>query len=191
MHLSSPRPVLLLLLLAACAAPASDDAAGPAAAFDEEAVRDSVTAVLTRVNAAATAKDVDAFMAEWARTDDLAYTRSGRTFLGWEEVAAEHRTAFQAPEPWRFETAESHVRALGPDAGAATIFIRTASGPAGGEAEEWTGWFTLTAAVARTADGWKVVQAHGSYPPPGYGPRGEEDPEPSPAEGETGAGAGS
>ncbi len=186
MRPTSPAPVLLLLsLLAACAAPASDGPEGGAS--DQGAAADSVLAVLTRVNAAATAKDADAFMVEWARTEELAYTRSGRTFLGWEEVAEEHRSAFQAPEPWRFETSESHVRALGPDAGVGTVFIRTASGEAG----EWSGWFTLTAVVARTAEGWKIVQAHGSYPPPGFGPRGEEVPVDEPAVEASAPGAGS
>jgi hypothetical protein len=103
----------------------------------------------------------------WARTDSVVYVRSGRAFFGWDAVAAAHQ--FSGGSPGTFVSAETRVRVLNRDSGVATAFIQTRS-PDG----EYEGWFTITVAVERRADGWKVIYAHGSYPDPGATPWGDE-----------------
>lgn len=168
----SGRRFLLISMLAALAAcgpqtpaPAGADVAAAPAPLSEAAVRDSVVSVFTRLNEAATRKDVDAFMALWERSDSLVYVRSGLTFLGWDAIAANHTEGFSVPNPWSFETGDVHVRVLGPDAAVGTVFTRT-SRPR---------WFILTAALAPTPDGWKIIQAHGSYAEDGMDPFGEPE----------------
>lgn len=159
----------MLAIVTACGprppAPADADAATPSAVLSSEAVRDSVVSVLTRLNEAATRKDVAAFMELWERSDSLVYARSGQAFIGWEAIAANHTEGFSTPNPWSFETGDVHVRVLGPDAAVGTVFTRT-SRPR---------WFLLTATVAATPAGWKIVQAHGSYAEDGRNPFGEEE----------------
>jgi ketosteroid isomerase-like protein len=152
-----------------CCAPSNEGRENPT--FDAAMVRDSVLAVMDGINAAANAKDVAAFMQFWANSDSLIYTRSGRTFIGWDEVAANHAAAFEFPDPWHFEGTEVHLHVVGPTAAVATRFTRTETTPAGGAPEH--GWFTFTATVGQLPEGWRVVQAHASYPPSGMSPRGE------------------
>jgi len=169
--------LLLPLLLAACGAgPPPGGDAQPDAAGAEQGVRAEVVSLLDRLNEAATRKDVDAFMSLWERSDAVVYTRSGRTFIGWDAIAADHAAAFAGGDPWRFASAETHVRVLGPDAGAATAFVRSTAYDAAGEARQ--GWFTITVAARRSEDGWRIVQAHGSYPGAGTTPRGQPEPQP-------------
>jgi len=169
--MSSRRSILIpmLAILAACGpqtpAPGEAEAAAAPAVFSTQAVRDSVVSVFTRLNEAATRKDVDAFMALWERSDSLVYARSGLTFLGWDAIAANHTEGFSVPNPWSFETGDVHVRVLGPDAAVGTVFTRT-SRPR---------WFLLTAALTATPDGWKIIQAHGSYAEDGMDPFGQAE----------------
>jgi uncharacterized protein (TIGR02246 family) len=167
--------LLLPLLLAACRAGIPSGAEVQAGATGaEQGVRAEIVSLLDRLNEAATRKDVDAFMSLWERSNAVVYTRSGRTFIGWDAIAADHTTAFAGGDPWRFEAAETHVQVLGPDAGAATAFVRSTAYDADGEARH--GWFTITVAARASADGWRIVQAHGSYPGAGTTPRGEPEP---------------
>ena len=101
----------------------------------------------------------------WERSDSLVHVRSGLTFQGWDAIAANHTEGFSVPNPWTFETGDVHVRVLGPDAAVGTVFTRT-SGPR---------WFILTAALAATPEGWKIIQAHGSYAEDGMDPFGEPE----------------
>lgn len=157
---------LLTMALLSCGPGQSPEAVGS----DEVSVRDSVVALMARLSEAATRKDVDAFMALWEPSDSVVYTRSGLTFIGWDEIAANHEAAFSTPGTWRFEPVEVYPVVLGPEAATATGFNLSASyGPDG---EESTGWFTITIVARATELGWRVVQAHGSYPEPGHTPRG-------------------
>ena len=166
---AAPGVVLCIAaLLTACGAGMPEETA--LSTTQIEAIQDSLRAVVDEVNEAASAKDADAFMALWARTDSVVYVRSGTSFLGWDAVAENHREAFAGPGTWSFTAEETHVRVLGRDSGLATAFIRTGSTGASGESS--TGWFTITMGIERRPDGWKVVYAHGSYPPPGTSPWG-------------------
>lgn len=130
--------------------------------------RDSVVAVLERLSQAAVAKDIDAFMQLWERSDSVVYSRHGQTFVGWEEIRAEHERAFSGPEPWSAESGSVYARSLGSSAGVGTSFTRLSS-------PEATSWFIVTATAQLSEGVWRIVQAHGSYPPAGVSPRGEAE----------------
>jgi len=165
----------LTLAVAACEPAARQEAAPLSLSPSEvEAVQDTLRGVVDRLNQAASAKDVDAFMTLWARTDSVVYVRSGTAFLGWDAVAENHREAFSSPGTWTFAAERTHVRVLDRDTGMATAFIRTGSTSASGESR--TGWFAITMGIERRPDGWEIVYAHGSYPEPGTSPWGEEGP---------------
>lgn len=151
-----------LTVLAACSPEAER---GMLPESDAES-RDGAVAVAERLTAAAIAKDVEAFMTLWERSDSVVYSRHGRTFVGWEEIRAEHARAFSGPEPWSSEAGAVYARSLGPNAGVVTSFTRLSD-------PEESNWFIITATVQRAEGAWRIVQAHGSYPPPGVTPRGE------------------
>jgi hypothetical protein len=174
--MTGPRHVMLAALpvLVACSpgSPVRGDA--PLAASSAEAVaRDSAVAVMDRLTSAADRKDIDAFMALWEHSDSVVYTRSGRTFVGWEEIKADHARAFSSPDRWEFVVAETHARGLGAEAGVGTAFVRTTDHPADGAAQ--AGWFTITIIARATPSGWRAVQGHGSYPDAGVTPRGDPE----------------
>lgn len=75
--------------------------------------RDSVVAVVARLTDAVVAKDVDAFMTLWEHSDSVVYSRHGRTFVGWDEIRAEHERAFSVAPPWSVETGAVYARSLG------------------------------------------------------------------------------
>ncbi len=139
--------------------------------LSEAESRDSVVAVMSRIREAAIAKDVDAFMALWEHSDSVVYSRHGHTFVGWEEIRAEHERAFLAAEPWSAEAGAVYSRSLGPRAGVGTSFTKISllSSPDDGA------WFITTFAVQASEGTWRIVQGHGSYPPSGLTPRGEPD----------------
>lgn len=159
--------ITMVLLLASCGggAPAGDPSMPGAE------TRDSVVAVVTRLTDAVVAKDVDAFMALWEHSDSVVYSRDGHTFVGWNEIQAEHARAFAAAPMWSVERGAAYARSLGPTAGVVTSFQRIAvpSSPDSG------GWFITTFTVEATDGVWRIVQAHGSYPKPGETPRGDQE----------------
>lgn len=156
-----------VILLAGCTggAPAADQ---PMTGIGS---RDSVVAVVARLTDAVIAKDVDAFMALWEQSDSVVYSRHGHTFVGWDEIRAEHARAFAVAPMWSVETGAVRARSLGPTAGVVTSFQRISvpSSPDPGA------WFITTFTV-EAADGvWRIVQAHGSYTTSGETPRGDPD----------------
>ena len=130
--------------------------------------RDSVLAVTERLTRAAISKDVDAFMQLWEQSDSVVYSRHGRTFVGWEEIRAEHERAFSATEPWSAEAGPVYVHSLSTNAGVGTAFTRLSS-------PEASSWFITTVTVQQSGGAWRIVQAHASYAPPGVTPRGEPE----------------
>jgi len=160
-----------LLGLAAALAGTACGAATQDTVFTPRAeIADSVDAVFGTLNAAAVERDLERFMSVWARTDSLVYSRQGRTFIGWEEVAANHRQAFDGPAaPRTAERDTLFVTVLGSGAAVGTAFTRMSGQNADGTPTE--GWFIVTATLNERPEGWRIVQAHSSYAPPGARPR--------------------
>lgn len=157
----------MVMLLAGCGGGVS--AGDPPISGAES--RDSVVAVVARLTDAVVAKDIDAFMALWEHSDSVVYSRDGHTFVGWDEIRAEHERAFSVAPPWSVETGMVYARSLGPSAGVGTSFqrISSPSSPDPGN------WFITTFTVAASEGVWRIVQGHGSYPPSGGSPRGNQD----------------
>ena len=134
----------------------------------EAASRDSVIAVVERLRHAAIEKNVDEFMALWERSDSVVYSRHGRTFVGWEEIWAEHDRAFSGTDRWTAEAGAVYAHSLGPNAGVGTSFTRLSS-------LEESNWFITTLTVRASGGAWRIVQGHASYPPTGVTPVGEAE----------------
>lgn len=157
--------VLIVVTLVIGCAPREDPA------FSESEVRSSIRAVLDGIGEAAQNKNVDEFMDFWEESGSLIYTRAGKTFVGWNEIYADHAKALPNLGNLTRNESEAFVRVLGPNAGVATTFTFLSSLQEDGSAQ--SAWFTFTATIARQQDqSWKVVQAHSSYPPSGMSPRG-------------------
>jgi len=138
--------------------------------YSETEVRSNIGHLLANLSEAVRQKNVDDFMTLWANSDSLVYTRQGQTFVGWDEIYANHSKAFAGPDKWTTEMMEAFIEVLGPGSGVVTTFSTLASRAADG-AEQST-WFTFTAAIEKQGQSWKIVQAHSSYPPTGMSPRG-------------------
>jgi uncharacterized protein (TIGR02246 family) len=164
---AAARLFTMVILLASCGsgAPAGDPPNSGAES------RDSVVAVVARLTDAVVARDVDAFSALWERSDSVVYSRHGHTFVGWDEIRAEHERAFSMAPPWTVETGAVYARTLGPSAGVVTSFQRISplSSPDAGS------WFITTFTVEASDGVWRIVQAHGSYPDSARTPRGDPD----------------
>jgi ketosteroid isomerase-like protein len=139
--------------------------------FSEAEVRSQIVSAADARGDAAIRKDVGEFMTHWAASDSTIYTRHGRSFLGWDEIYADHARQFASPGQWSYEPSELFVTVLGPEAAVATKVGRLSSLNEDGTTS--SAWFVFTAAMAKQADSkWRIVQAHSSYPASGMTPRG-------------------
>jgi uncharacterized protein (TIGR02246 family) len=141
---------MLFVLAVGCAAPR---AFGPA---DDTAVR----AVLSAQQAAWNRGDLEGFMAGYAKTADLVFTSGGNIRRGWQETFDKYRVKYgQSPETMGhldFEIVA--VQPLGADGAIVLGRWKLTGTPAAGG-----GVFSV--ALARTADGWRVVHDHTTSAP--------------------------
>ena len=119
---------------------------------------------------AAAKKDVDQFMTYWANSDSTVYTRHGMTFVGWAEIRADHAKAFSGTDKWSADVSEQYIRVVSSSSGVVTAFNHLSSVAEDGTTQST--WFILTATVEQRSEGWKIIQAHSSYPGPGMTPLG-------------------
>lgn len=113
--------------------------------------------------------DLDGFLDDYWRSDDLTFSGSGGVTRGWENVRRRYLESYWAPgtvrDSLRFENIE--VMPLGRDHALALgryVLFR----PEDGDVEASAGHFSL---VLRSMDGgWKIVHDHTSETPPGEDP---------------------
>jgi hypothetical protein len=128
-----------------------------------DAVRESVEASWEEWLArSSTPLDFDGFMDLFVHDSTLVYVNSGRTWVGWDSVAAWHRRGWETWDSAHFSLGQIQTAVLGPSAAVLSsdgdFFIRMSSG------SEFTGSYAATAVWRMTPSGWKIVQLHESFP---------------------------
>jgi ketosteroid isomerase-like protein len=120
----------------------------------------SPTAVITDVLQAQAAAwnrgDIDAFMATYAKTDDLRFASGGKVTYGWQATRDGYKKRY--PDKTAMGTLTFSDLVVTPlAADAAIVFGRWKLTR---EKDTPNGLFTLT--LKKTSDGWKIIQDHTS-----------------------------
>ena len=138
----------LLIVLAGCSA--DPHAFAPA---DDEAVR----AVLRTQQDAWNRGDLDAFMAGYARSDELVFTSRGAIQRGWQATYEKYRARYGSDRAGmgHLDLDVLGVQPLGGDGAIVLGRWRLSDTPNAG-----AGVFSL--GMSRTADGWRIVHDHTS-----------------------------
>ena len=117
--------------------------------------------------------DLEGFMDDYWRSEELSFSGSGGVTRGWEEVRARYQRSYWAPgavrDSLRFENlevtplGEGHALALG-------RYVLFQPGPP--ETVSSSGHFSLV--LARMPGGWKILHDHTSTAPTDEDPEGGE-----------------
>ena len=127
-----------------------------------------ITGMLQTSAASWNAGDLDDFLDDYWRSEELTFSGGSGVTRGWEDVRQRYRRSYWAPgverDSLRFEDLE--VSALGDDHALALgryVLFR----PVDGDSVTGSGYFTLV--LRRTEGGWRIVHDHTSATPPGEG----------------------
>ena len=156
---------LLLSLLGGCT-----EESEQSVTFSESEIQSSISVFMNSLRSAAVSKNLDEFMEFWARDDSTLYTRHGRTFIGWDEIRNDHSTAFSGSDVWTSDSSQLFTQVLSASSAVSTSFSLLSAQQPDGTTQST--WFTITATLKLFPEGWKIVQAHSSYPPTGMTPLG-------------------
>lgn len=140
-----------LVVLAACSTP---HAFMPA---DDQAIR----AVLATQQAAWNRGDLDAFMAGYAKSQDLVFTSGGKIRRGWQDTYDKYRAKYGSDRSTMGQLAFElvSIQSLGADGAIVLGRWKLTDTPVAGG-----GVFSL--ALARTPEGWRIVHDHTSIDAP-------------------------
>jgi ketosteroid isomerase-like protein len=130
----------------------------------EEEVVSEITGMLQASSASWNAGDLDGFLDDYWKSDDLTFSGASGVTRGWEGVRERYERGYWAPgverDSLRFEDLE--VTALGDDHALALgryVLFR----PDDGGSVRDTGYFSLV--LRRMEDGWKIIHDHTSATP--------------------------
>ena len=147
-----------------------EDREGPEASSPEASAQASqeITAMLHASAASWNAGDLEGFLDDYWRSEELSFSGAEGVTRGWDDVRARYLRTYWAPEverdSLRFEGLE--VRSLGTEH-ALVLGQYVLFQPPAGDSVAATGFFSL---VLRRLDGeWKIVHDHTSATPSGGG----------------------
>jgi uncharacterized protein (TIGR02246 family) len=121
---------------------------------------EEIAKLVTEVDEAASALDVERFLRTFVDGPHLAYAVDGRLHTGLAEVRAAHTASWAALKAGRFRSTVTRAVALG--SGAVAVAATGQSEVTLKTGETKTGHYAVTAVVVRTPDGWRILQVHES-----------------------------
>ncbi len=126
--------------------------------------RAEIDALLHRLEAAASAQDVDAFLRQFTLGPDFAFAFNGWFATDPASVREKHLDAWWRSIQVTYRASEPHIAFLGP--GAAVLSAAGESRQLLLTGQSQSGTFVITLALRRTEEGWRVVQCHESTSAP-------------------------
>lgn len=124
----------------------------------------AISALVVELDAAASARDVDRFLAQFADGPDFAFGFNGAIRTSLQEVRSFHQKAWAGVRELAFQTTVEHIAFPGPGVAILCATGRSSRTLVSGESNRGT--YALMLALVRTADGWRVLQAHESTSAP-------------------------
>jgi ketosteroid isomerase-like protein len=152
------------LVAAGCQGASSDPGANTLTEEYRAALADSVSRFAGDIIAAISGHDVDRFMAAHLDSPELTYAAAGRIYPAKDTLYDELRTYFASPAAKHvtFSLAEPKVNILDADAAVVTARINSMNRDSVGNVRR--GHQAWSIVLVRRGDGWKIIQAHESYP---------------------------
>ena len=126
--------------------------------------RTSIVALVTELDAAASALDVDRFLNLFVDGPDFAFVFNGTVQTTIAEVRASHKAAWSKVRAVTFRTSLGHIAHPAP--GVATLCATGSSDRVLVTGEHRTGGYALMLVLVRRSTGWRVLQCHESTPAP-------------------------
>ena len=121
---------------------------------------DAIKALVIELDAAASARDVDRFLALFVDGPDFAFGFNGAIRTSRDDVRSFHQSAWNGVRELAFRTAVQHIAF--PVPGVATLCATGRSARTLATGEQSTGTYALMLAIVSTPAGWRVLQAHES-----------------------------
>jgi hypothetical protein len=146
--------VLLLL-------PAHPAAGQPAELTAQE--REELAKLVAEVDDAASALDIERFLRWFVDGPHFAYAIDGRVYTRAAEVRTAHTAAWSKVKSARIRSTVERAATLGPGAMTVTATGRAEVVLKSGETR--VSHYAITAALVRTPEGWRILQAHDSSVP--------------------------
>jgi uncharacterized protein (TIGR02246 family) len=131
--------------------------------------RAAVAALLEALDAAASAKDIDRFLSYFVDGPDFAFAFNGAVRTNVSEVRAFHVAAWADVVALAFETSIERIAFPADDVAVLAGIGRSQRTLKNGDSR--SGVYALSLVVVRRPEGWRVLQAHESTPPPAPPPR--------------------
>jgi uncharacterized protein (TIGR02246 family) len=128
----------------------------------QAADRSAIEALVVELDAAASARDVERFLALFVDGPDFAFGFNGVIRTSRDEVRSFHESAWSGIRELAFHTAVQRLAFPATDVATLCATGRSARTLVTGERS--TGTYALMLAIVRKPEGWRVLQAHESTP---------------------------
>jgi uncharacterized protein (TIGR02246 family) len=119
-----------------------------------------ISALIADLDAAASARDIERFLAFLAEGPDFAWTFNGHLVTTQAEVRAMHEGSWAKLARARFRTDVRHIAFVAP--GVAVLSATGHSERTAKSGEARAGDYALLLVLTRGPDGWRVLQGHES-----------------------------
>jgi uncharacterized protein (TIGR02246 family) len=125
-------------------------------------VDESVTAFISEMERAASARDLDGYMALFSLEEDVLFVYCGQIFVGTKAIAETHWDSWSRLTSLTFDLGPVLALQVAPDCAVVTMAGRSSRTYCSGESFEAE--LVVTLGLDRDKGGWKIRQKHESIP---------------------------